>query len=242
MSKEKQNGFLILEHLSNIELYYTPPEFVSENEVILSEDEFKHAVKVMRNAVGDELYTTNGEGSIYQSRISSIKKDSLDAQIIKTYKYIDKGRDLVFCIPKLKNPERLRFAIEKSVELGITRFKIFESKNTVSKTSNLKRLQKIAIAAMKQSLRSYLPLIEFDTFDKIIKSDGDKIFFDQKAKNDFNSGTKFLKSAFFIFGPEGGFDNSELKKIDVDKIFNLAKNRLRTETAIIKCASILHLS
>ena len=231
-----------MEHLSNIELYYTPPEFVSKNDLVLLAEEIKHAISVMRNSVGDDLYVTDGTGSIYLSKISLIKKESLDAQIIKTYKYTDQGRDLVFCIPKLKNPERLRFAIEKCIELGITRFKIFESKNTVSKTSNLKRLQKIAIAAMKQSLRAFLPQIEFDTFDKIIKSDGDKIFFDQKAKDNFKDETKILKPAFFIFGPEGGFDNSELKSIDTVKIFNLAKNRLRTETAIIKCASLLNLS
>jgi 16S rRNA (uracil1498-N3)-methyltransferase len=229
-------------YISNIELYYTPPEFVSKSDLVLRAEEINHAIKVMRNSVDDDLYVTDGEGSIYLSKISSIKTDSLNAQIIKTYKYIDKSRDLVFCIPKIKNPERLKFAIEKCVELGITRFKIFESKHTVSKTFNLKRLQKIAIAAMKQSIRSFLPQIEFDTFDKIKKSDGDKIIFDQNSKNDFNSDTKFLKPTYYIFGPEGGLDNSELISVDTAKIFNLAKNRLRTETAVVKCASLLNLS
>jgi len=231
-----------LELLSNIELYYTPPEFVSKNDIVLRAEELNHAIRVMRNSVDDDLYVTDGRGSIYLSKISSIKKDSLKAQIIKTYKYNDRSRDLVFCIPKLKNPERLKFAIEKCIELGITRFKIFESKYTVSKTLNLNRLQKIAIAAMKQSIGSFLPQIEFDTFDKIKKSDGDKIIFDQNAKNDFNCETKFLKPTYYIFGPEGGFDSSELISVDTARIFNLAKNRLRTETAAVKCASLLNLS
>ena len=231
-----------MELLSNIELYYTPPEFISKNDLVLWAEEIKHAIRVMRNSVDDDLYVTDGKGSIYLSKISSINTDSLNAQIIKTYKYIDKSRDLIFCIPKLKNPERMKFAIEKCIELGITRFKIFESKNTVSKTSNLKRLQKIAIAAMKQSIRSFLPQIEFATFEKITKSNGDKIIFDQNAKNNFNSETKFLIPTFYIFGPEGGFDNSELMSIDSAKIFNLSNNRLRTETAVVKCASLLNLS
>ena len=62
-------------YLSNIELYYTLPKFISKNEVILLEDEFKHAVKVMRNSVGDYLYVTDGEGNIYKAEILSIKKD-----------------------------------------------------------------------------------------------------------------------------------------------------------------------
>lgn len=242
MNEVNQNGFLILEHLSNIELYYTPPEFISKNEVVLLDDEIKHAVKVMRKSVGNDLFVTDGRGSIYLSKITSIKKDSLVAKILKTFKYMDEGRDLVFCIPKLKNPVRLKYAVEKSVELGITEFRIFESKNTISKTSNLKRLQSIAIAAMKQSLRSFLPRIEFDTFDKIAKADGDKILFDQNATAEFNSETKFLKPAFFLFGPEGGFHTSELNRIGTNRIFKLAGKRLRTETAIVKCASILNLS
>ncbi len=242
MNKVIQNGYLILEHLSNIELYYTLPKFISKNKVILLEDEFKHAVKVMRNSVGDNLYVTDGEGNIYKSEILSIKKDSLAAQVKKIHTYKNEGINVVFCIPKLKNPDRLRFAIEKSVELGITSFKIFESKNTVSKTSNLKRLQKIAVAAMKQSLRSFLPQIEFDTFDEIIKCDGIKIIFDQNAKNEFIPEDKSIEQVFFIFGPEGGFDNSELNKIEATKIFNLANKRLRTETAVVKCASLLSLS
>ena len=231
-----------MEHLSNIDLYYTPPQFVSKNEVTLWEDEFNHAVKVMRNCVGDELYTTNGEGSIYQTEIFAVNNDKLIAKIKKRFRYKNLSEKIIFCIPKLKNPDRLKFAIEKSVELGINRFKIFESKNTVSKTSNLTRLQKIAIAAMKQSLHAFLPQIEFDTFSQIIKSDGNKICFEQNATDKFNNETKFIRPVYFIFGPEGGFDNSELNMFDKAKIFNLANNRLRTETAIIKCASLLNLS
>jgi 16S rRNA (uracil1498-N3)-methyltransferase len=230
-----------LEHLSKIELYYTPPDFIVENEITISGDEFKHAVKVMRNSVGDNLYVSNGNGTIYLSKISSIKKEVLNAHITKSYEYKNVAKDLVFCIPKLKNPERLKFALEKCVELGITRFKIFESKHTISKTNNLKRLEKIALSAMKQSLRSFLPQIEFETLNQILVTEGDKIVFDQKGKNDFMTGKEITESAYFIFGPEGGFDQSEIVLFSKEKVFKLSNNRLRTETAIVKCASLLNL-
>jgi 16S rRNA (uracil1498-N3)-methyltransferase len=232
---------LTLEHLSNIELYYTTPSFISKSQAVLSPEETKHAVKVMRNSVGDDLYITDGNGSIFLSKIISIERDSLAARILKTFKYNNEGKELVFCIPKLKNPERLKLAVEKSVELGITRFKIFESKHTISKTSNKKRLQKIAVSAMKQSLRPFLPEIEFDTLSNILKYEGTKILFDQNAMYEFNISTRLLKPVFFIFGPEGGFDRSELVKSDYTRILKLANNRLRTETAVIKCASLLNL-
>ncbi len=44
---------------------------------------------------------------------------------------------------------------------------------------------------------------------------------------------------YFLFGPEGGFDETEIKIINTDDRFSLSANRLRSETAIIKCASLL---
>jgi 16S rRNA (uracil1498-N3)-methyltransferase len=239
-NREKQNGYLILEHLSKVELYYTPAELISDNEIILVEDEFKHSVKVMRSSAGDDLFVTNGEGSIFKSKILSVNKKKLTAKINNQYKYKNESENIIFCIPKLKNPDRLKFAIEKSVELGITNFRIFESKNTISKTSNLKRLQKIALSAMKQSLRSFLPELEFDTFDGLFRNDHEKFVFDQNAREEFTGGMEFSKPAFFIFGPEGGLDQSELNKAGQTRIYKLTDNRLRTETAIVKCAAVLN--
>ena len=49
------------------------------------------------------------------------------------------------------------------------------------------------------------------------------------------------KQSTFLFGPEGGFDEDEIKNIDNEWRFSLSSNRLRSETSIIKCASLLKL-
>jgi RsmE family RNA methyltransferase len=46
------------------------------------------------------------------------------------------------------------------------------------------------------------------------------------------------KKYCLIFGPEGGLTNDELMLIEPFKKLKLAENRLRTETAIIKAASL----
>ena len=43
----------------------------------------------------------------------------------------------------------------------------------------------------------------------------------------------------FIFGPEGGLTDKELMLFDDDFTYSLGDRRLRTETAIIKVASLL---
>jgi len=94
---------------------------------------------------------------------------------------------------------------------------------------------------MKQSLRSYLPVITvINSLKDIYKIDGKKILLEQ------NSGKKISElkvnreeKYYFIFGPEGGFTNEELELFGKDDFYSLASNRLRTETAVIKCASLI---
>lgn len=235
----KQNGFLILEHLSNIELYYTPKELVKEDQLILTGDEFHHSVNVMRNSVGDILYVTDGRGSIFISKISSINENQLAAIINDRKVFENKASNIWFCIPVVKNPDRLKFAFEKCVELGITNFILFSSRYTISKKVNPEKFQKTVVAAMKQSLRAFLPQIDSASFNDIIKLDGHKILFEQNANLEFNGRAEVDKPTYYLFGPEGGFDENEIESVEQENHFSLSTNRLRSETAIIKCASLL---
>lgn len=241
MTTEIQNGYLTLEPLSNIELYYTPPALVIEMEIILHDEEFHHCVNVMRNSVSDTLFVTDGEGKVYESKIYKIAENKLIAKIRKKSEFENKSKNIWFCIPVLKNPDRLKFAFEKCVELGITNFILFNSKNTISKNLKLEKFHKTTLAAMKQSLRPFLPKINLATFNEIIQLPGTKILFDQNVKKYFDGKLNFDEPIYLLFGPEGGFAKDEIESVELTTRFNLASNRLRSETAIIKCASLLKL-
>jgi 16S rRNA (uracil1498-N3)-methyltransferase len=230
-----------LEHLSDIELYYTPEELIADGQLILEEDEFHHSVNVMRNSVGDIIFVTNGNGSIYTSKIVSINKKQLSASIIKTRILENKASNIWFCIPILKNPDRLKFSFEKCVELGITNFILFNSNHTISKKLNPEKFQKTTLSAMKQSLRVFLPQITSASFEDISKVKGVKLIFDQDAKQEFEGKIILDKPTYFLFGPEGGFDENEIESVKQENRFSLSTNRLRSETAIIKCASLIKL-
>lgn len=241
MISAKDNGYWAMEYLSNIELYYSETEKFSGNSVTINGDDFRHITKVMRHSTGDEIYVTNGGGKIFQSEISSVGKTDLTALVKKEYSYENKFRDITFCIPRLKNPDRFEFMIEKSVELGITNFLVFDSERAVAKTSRIQRWNKIALAAMKQSLRSYLPEIkEANSLKEVVKHKVEIILFEQNAEKNISS-LKIVpgKKYFFIFGPEGGLGDEELKLVDKGHIYNLTENRLRTETAVAMCAAVL---
>jgi 16S rRNA (uracil1498-N3)-methyltransferase len=229
-----------LESLSEIELYYSPYGIVN-NEIIIDGENLSHVSKVMRHKAGDTIFVTDGKGNIYESVIKMIGRDALTSKPIKTIRHDNTKRNLFFCIPKLKNPDRFEFALEKCVELGVTNFIIYESKRTVSRGDKLIRWNKILISAMKQSLQSYLPEIKTATsLQEIFSYEGEKIGFEQKTENDLSS-LKILPSVnyYFVFGPEGGLDRKELDLFNPANLYNIAENRLRSETAIIKAASLL---
>jgi 16S rRNA (uracil1498-N3)-methyltransferase len=228
------------QYLSNIELYYSPYGIIN-NRIQIEGDDFDHIIKVMRHSELNIIYITDGKGNIYESQINNINKNSLSAVSLKTYHYDHVKQNIFFCIPKLKNPDRFEFALEKCAELGITNFIIFESKRTISRGDKTDRWNKILISAMKQSLKCYLPEIKVvNSVKEIFSLNGGKIGFEQNSSNKIGS-LKIIPDVnyYFIFGPEGGLDKDELEMFNPENIYNLAENRLRTETAIIKAACLL---
>ncbi len=232
---------MTLAYLSNIELYYSQPESITENVIKISGDEFSHLTRVMRHKIDDVIFITDGYGKIYTCKIVSLDKTFLSAEILSFETYQNKFQNIFFCIPKLKNPERFEFALEKCVELGLTNFIIFESMRTVAKSNKVERWEKIILSAMKQSLRSYLPKItSISSFKNILALDGTKILFEQNAEKKLSE-LKYSddKTYYFIFGPEGGLDKKEIEAAGADNLFQLTENRLRSETAIVFAASKL---
>ncbi len=195
----------------------------------------------MRNKVGDKIYSTDGRGKIYEGSIASIGNKIIFVDVIKSYHYKNRLSHFTICIPNLKNPDRFKFALEKCTELGITNFVLFNSERSISKSFNVDRINNILLSAMKQSLQAYLPKIEvFDSLKRFKDLAVEKVLFEQNAESKLSE-QKFnpLREYYFIFGPEGGFSQKEIANFQPSLVLNLADNRLRSETAIIKVASVI---
>ncbi|MGE5351591.1 MAG: 16S rRNA (uracil(1498)-N(3))-methyltransferase [Acidobacteriota bacterium] len=235
---------MVSDFLSNVELYYTPASGVMENVLVIKGEEYEHITRVMRHSSGDELYVTNGEGRIFLCTISEIRKDHLTCDIHSERVYENKLKNICFCLAKLKSQDRFEFALEKSVELGITNFIVFDSMRSVPKGGKTERWQKVLISSMKQSLRSFLPKVSTQSsLSEIMKLPGEKVVFEQDSKLSFrNFHAHEDRQYYFIFGPEGGLDKKELSMFSSESSYFLTANRLRSETAVLTAASILAFS
>ena len=231
------------EYLSNIELYHSID--IEGSYIQMSMEESKHILLVMRHSIGEELYVTDGKGSIYKTSIIEACSSTVTLRIIEQFKYNNQFENITFCIPRLKSNDRFEFALEKCIELGITNFIIFNSQRAVAKGEKLDRWNKIAQSAMKQSLRSFLPKVQFKkSFKELYNFEGKKYIFDQNAEiNITDLFTDLIKitseKSYFMFGPEGGLSEEEISSINNSALLSLTPNRLRSETAIITAASVL---
>lgn len=236
-----KNGYLTLEFLSDIELFFTNE--ISDKNIVLKDDDFSHCTKVFRYKIGDKIFVTDGNGKIYNCEITSIYKNELEAEILSFTKYKIKYSNFYFCIPILKNKDRFRFAFEKIIELGITNIIIYKAERAISDKFNVDRYKKVAIETIKQSLQANIPKIKLiGSLNELNSFEGKKIIFQQNAEKKFDNDMINQDDIYyFIFGPEGGLTDKEIKSLIDHKEFSLADNRLRTETAIIKVASVLTL-
>ena len=110
------------------------------------------------------------------------------------------------------------------------------------------RLNKVLIAAMKQSLKAYLPklnpAIKFQKFIKHARNEQKFIaYVDDGITDHLKDVAASGKDALVLIGPEGDFSKEEVE-IAIENGFkpiSLGKSRLRTETAGLAACHILNL-
>lgn len=226
-------------------LFYTPG---IEGEIYrLSPEESKHCIKVLRLETGDSVILVDGKGGFYSGIIAIADVKGCQVKIINTTSHYGKRKfRFHLAVAPTKNIERTEWLLEKCTEIGTDEFSLIESVHSERKTVKEERLEKVIIAAMKQSLKAYLPLLHPMTgFQQFITNCAEK----QKFIAHCHPGPKKRldevygrgEEAIVLIGPEGDFSEEEVAEaIKYGFIpITLGTSRLRTETAaIVACHSI----
>ena len=231
-------------------LFYTPD--ITPDTYTLNEEESKHAIRVLRLAVGDAIVLIDGKGGLYNATIIDDQPKRCMVKITDAKKETGKRSwQLHIAIAPTKSNDRTEWFVEKAVEIGIDGISLLDCTNSERSVVKTERLQKVAISAIKQSMKAYLPALdEIVDFKKFIS--GSVEFKGQKfiAHCNNRDALPHLKTlysvqqnALILIGPEGDFTPAEVK-LALDNGFkeiSLGTSRLRTETAALYACTTINI-
>ena len=225
-------------------IFYTPD--ILGNSYLLNEDESKHCIRVLRLKTGDKVNLVDGKGGFYVAMVSSDNPKACMLNIIaKTQEFESRNYYLHLAVAPTKNTDRLEWLIEKAVEIGIDEFTPIICEHSERRNLNVERLERIAVSAMKQSIKAYKPIInECTSVKKLIDSNQQEVKLIAHCMNDekepIAKAYSKSQSVLCLIGPEGDFSPDEVK-FATEKGFkgiSLGNSRLRTETAgLVACHS-----
>ena len=188
--------------------------------------------RVMRR--GDCLVFNNGLE--YSAKLSDDDKYIIVGD--KT-DHVDPSNDLTLCFAPIKKIEDL---LNMATQMGVMFLQPVITERTVAHHINWERMKKIIIESAEQSNRNSIPqLLKPVKFNDI---DLDNcVVADERAAHGKNIDNGKIKHKKIFIGPEGGFSDSEFKKIDGSGAIGLSlgKTILRAETAaVVAIARVLN--
>lgn len=219
----------------------------------LPQDESKHCVKVLRMGVGQELYATDGSGTLCRCRILNPDQHACEVEVVeRRQEYLWRKHRLHVAVAPTKNNARLEWFLEKAVEIGVDEITPILCDHSERTALKQERIDKIVVSAMKQSLKAYKPVVHapvrlLDLLSApstqtpgaaklICHCEGDERMPLQQLYDG-------QRDALVLIGPEGDFSPREVEAA-LQAGFHpitLGPCRLRTETAALYATVAINL-
>ncbi len=226
-------------------LFYVPD--IAENWE-LSEEEATHALRVLRLNAGSGLEITDGKGMLYNAKVASVAGKHCYIEAVEATLVPKNWQgNIHIAIAPTKNMDRIEWFVEKATEIGLDAVTFLNCRFSERKVVKTDRVERIAVSAMKQSLKYRKPLV------------GDMVDF-KKFIAEERAGAKFIahchdservllkdvlvtgEDATVLIGPEGDFSPEEVDlaiKAGYRPV-SLGSSRLRTETAaLVACHTFI---
>ncbi len=217
---------------------------------ILPESDSQHCVRVLRMREGDALEVVDGRGVRYVCRLLEAHPKHAMVEIVEAKEQpLHWSHHITLAVAPTKLNDRMEWLVEKLVEIGINRIVPVRCAHSERKEIKHDRLEKIAISAMKQSLKATLPQIdEMMPLSDFLKSvDAEQRFMgycsDEYERALLSRSAKPGLSTAILIGPEGDFSSEEVTAAIAAgfKPVTLGDNRLRTETAALVAVDTIHI-
>lgn len=229
--------------------FFVAPEQINGKDIRITGSDVNHIKNVLRMKIGEEIAVSNGvDGKEYRCEISAVGEE----EICCTLRFIkEEGLELpskIYLFQGLPKADKMELIIQKAVELGVYEIIPVAMHRCVVKLdekkakSKLLRWQSISEAAAKQSRRKVIPVVkEVMTFKEAVsyaeQIDVKLLPYElaegMQHTKELIDGLKPGRSVAVFIGPEGGFDEDEIKTASESGLqpITMGKRILRTETA-----------
>jgi 16S rRNA (uracil1498-N3)-methyltransferase len=245
--------------------YFYHAQAKMNERVEFDSSEATHITKALRMKSGDCIELTNGRGELFIAELS-FDKHHVSALIKEEIQTLDSPVPLHLGIAPTKNADRIEWLVEKAVELGVGEISLIQCAHSERSRISIERINRVAIAALKQSQRTYLPLVnntvDFLHWLKQVNSEQrfiahcmdnlprtllrDSIQLHTNKERNPSSDIHFPKASSSVciaIGPEGDFSEAEILAAQSNsfKGVSLGNARLRTETAAMAAVHTFNL-
>lgn len=231
--------------------FYVPD---AETAAELPAEEAHHAIKVLRLKEADEMMLMDGKGNFYRAEVTLISNHHCLFRILEKLPQQPSWEGRVrLAIAPTKMNDRTEWLAEKATEVGIDELSFLNCQFSERRSLKTERIEKIVVAAVKQSRKAWLPAVNgLEPFRQFVsrQSSGFRYiahcYSEVPRVNLFDELCRLNASddALVLVGPEGDFSIDEVRYavsqgfISVD----LGKSRLRTETAGLSAVMMMQLA
>jgi 16S rRNA (uracil1498-N3)-methyltransferase len=222
---------------------------INNDKIIITGTDVNHIKNVLRMRPGDELIICNGQGKDFYCIIECESDSQIITNIKEAHNTDTELESKLYLFQGVPKKDKMEFIIQKAVELGVYEIIPVMTHRTVVKIEDKKkelkkveRWQSIATSAGKQSNRGIIPMVtETKTWKEALAysktldcrvipyENAENIEVTREIIRNINRG----QSVGIFIGPEGGFEESEIKLALEAEIrpITLGRRILRTETA-----------
>jgi 16S rRNA (uracil1498-N3)-methyltransferase len=224
---------------------YTPQDLAPDIELVLDDTIRHYAANVLRLNKHSSLKLFNGDGFDYSCDILKISKATLRVEITEQVKLNSESSLKTHLYLAISKSSHMDYAIQKSVEAGVSIIQPITTERTVSKITTKsadnkhQHWQRIIHSACEQCGRAIIPKLlpacDLDQIE-IIKKNEYGLLLDAASEETIRS-LNINKPSYIklLIGAEGGLSENEVK-LAVHKGFQAVRcgpRILRTETAAV---------
>jgi len=229
--------------------FYCPELDSASNTLDLPITAHRHAVQVLRMKQGDPLVIFNGGGLEYEAILAQVTKRSSSVRLTHKIATNNESPIEITLLQGISRGERMDYALQKAVELGVTRIIPVVTARCNVQLSNgraekkLAHWQGIMVSACEQSGRNVLPeLCSIMPLEQALEQSDVvcRLVLDPLAELGFTQ-LKQQDNVVLLIGPEGGLNEGEIQQANVSgfQSIRFGPRVLRTETATVAVLAVI---